>query len=258
VNQDGNCAFAITPQQQAVDAAGGPVSVAVGGPAGCTWTASSNTQWIAITSGASGNGPGTVQLSVAANTEAARQGTVVIAGQTFTVNQGSGCSFTVAPDPIAAAAAGGPATLSVTTANNCTWTASTSTPWVSIVRGATGNGPGSVDLAIEPNASAERAGSVLVAGRTIAVRQASGCVFTLDAQSATLPPSGGSQTITVTTTPGCSWSASSQAPWIVVAGMFPVTGPGVVQFTVDPNGTGTQRVGTILIAGQTFTVTQTM
>jgi Putative binding domain, N-terminal/Viral BACON domain len=259
VNQDGSCVFGITPQQQAVDAAGGPVSVAVAGPAGCTWTASSNAQWIAITSGASGNGPGTVQLSVAANPEAARTGTATIAGQTFTVNQGSGCSFTVAPDTIAAPAAGGPAMLSVTTANNCSWTASTTgTPWVSIVRGATGTGPGSVDLAIEPNASNERAGSVLVAGRTIVVRQASGCVFTLDAQAVTVPASGGPRTISVTTTPGCSWSATSQVPWIVVAGMFPVNGPGVVQFTVEPNGTGTQRVGTILVAGQTFTVTQTM
>ena len=43
--------------------------------------------WIALVSGANGNGAGAVTFSVAANTGTARTGTLTIAGQTFTVTQ---------------------------------------------------------------------------------------------------------------------------------------------------------------------------
>jgi Putative binding domain, N-terminal len=44
-------------------------------------------------SGASGSGTGTVKVSIQENAADARSGTATIAGQTFTVNQASGCSF---------------------------------------------------------------------------------------------------------------------------------------------------------------------
>lgn len=56
--------------------------------AGCAWTAASNASFITVTGGASGSGNGTVSYSVAANTgTASRNGTLTIAGQTFTVTQ---------------------------------------------------------------------------------------------------------------------------------------------------------------------------
>ena len=56
---------------------------------GCAWTAVSNVPWITITSGSSGGGNGTVQYSVSSNTGGVRTGTISIAGQTFTVTQGT-------------------------------------------------------------------------------------------------------------------------------------------------------------------------
>jgi hypothetical protein len=57
----------------------------------CPWTASTNSgswSWIAITSGWSGTGSGTVNYSVLANnTGATRTGTLTIAGHTFTITQ---------------------------------------------------------------------------------------------------------------------------------------------------------------------------
>ncbi len=53
----------------------------------CNWTASSNSSWLTITSGASGTGNGTVNFNIAANAGASRVGTLTVAGQTFTVNQ---------------------------------------------------------------------------------------------------------------------------------------------------------------------------
>jgi hypothetical protein len=83
------CSFGITPPGQQFSAASGTGTVNITATAGCAWTAVSNTtSFITITAGASGTGNGTVSYSVSANTSATgRQGTMTIAGQTFTVMQ---------------------------------------------------------------------------------------------------------------------------------------------------------------------------
>jgi hypothetical protein len=75
---------------QSFPANGGTGSLNVTGPASCAWTAvSNNPAFITVTSGASGNGDGTVTYSVTANGGAApRNGSLTIGGQTFTVFQG--------------------------------------------------------------------------------------------------------------------------------------------------------------------------
>jgi hypothetical protein len=49
-----------------------------------------------VTAGASGTGNGTVSFTVAANTGAARSGTLTIGGQTFTVTQAAPVGFMLA------------------------------------------------------------------------------------------------------------------------------------------------------------------
>jgi Zn-dependent metalloprotease len=84
----GACTFSISPTSSSQPAGGGTGSVTVTAGAGCAWTAVSNATFITITSGASGSGNGTVNYSVAANTgSSSRNGTMTIAGQTFTVTQ---------------------------------------------------------------------------------------------------------------------------------------------------------------------------
>ena len=69
-------------------ASGGTGSISLSGMAACAWTAVSNS-FIIITSGGSGSGDGTVQFSVPANGDSTiRNGTITVAGQTFTVYQG--------------------------------------------------------------------------------------------------------------------------------------------------------------------------
>jgi hypothetical protein len=89
VNQDSGCTFTIAPTAQNIAVAGGPITVAVtASNGGCAWASVSNVPWITITTGVNGSGNGNVQLTVDANaTGAARNGTVTIAGQTFTVTQ---------------------------------------------------------------------------------------------------------------------------------------------------------------------------
>jgi trimeric autotransporter adhesin len=81
------CTYSLSSSSQSFDATGGNGSVNVTTSTGCGWTATSNANFIGITSGASGTGNGTVSYNVAANTGAARSGTLTIGGKTFTVNQ---------------------------------------------------------------------------------------------------------------------------------------------------------------------------
>jgi len=98
----GTCTFSISPTSASQPAGGGTGSVTVTAGAGCAWTAVSNATFITITSGASGSGNGRVNYSVAANTgSTSRNGTMTIAGQTFTVAQagtgGGGTNLIVNP-----------------------------------------------------------------------------------------------------------------------------------------------------------------
>jgi hypothetical protein len=82
------CTYSLTSTSASFGAAASSGSVGVTSPSGCSWTASSNASWLAITSGSSGSGDGTVGYSFGANTgEIALFGTLTIAGQTFTVTQ---------------------------------------------------------------------------------------------------------------------------------------------------------------------------
>jgi len=90
VNQGPACTFSISPTSHPIPASGGTGSVKVTAGAGCGWAATSNVDYITITSGVSGTGNGTVDYSVGADPSGARTGTLTIAGKTFTVNQGSG------------------------------------------------------------------------------------------------------------------------------------------------------------------------
>ena len=84
----GTCTFSINPTSASFAAGGGSASVNVTAGAGCAWTAVSNATFITITSGSSGSGNGTVNYSVASNgSTSSRNGTMTIAGLTFTVTQ---------------------------------------------------------------------------------------------------------------------------------------------------------------------------
>jgi hypothetical protein len=92
------CNFSISPNSVSLPAGGFAGSVTVNAGASCTWSAVSYASFITITSGAVGSGNGTVNYSVAANTGAAsRNGTLTIAGITFTVTQAGNSELLLNP-----------------------------------------------------------------------------------------------------------------------------------------------------------------
>ncbi|MEY2565111.1 MAG: hypothetical protein QOH88_3304 [Verrucomicrobiota bacterium] len=92
VSQDGiNCTYSIAPTSKTLNASASTNTVNVTAVAGCAWTATSNDpSFLSVNSGATGSGNGTVTYAVAANSGTApRTGTLTVAGQTFTVTQGT-------------------------------------------------------------------------------------------------------------------------------------------------------------------------
>src|SRR4029079_11084830 len=73
--------YSASPTGASPGSTGGAASVTVTTTSGCAWTATSNAAWLTVTSGASGTGNGSVGFSIAANTGAARSGTLTVAGQ---------------------------------------------------------------------------------------------------------------------------------------------------------------------------------
>ena len=91
ITQEGiTCGYDISPANRSFTSEGGSAYVNMASADACSWTATSNDEWITITSGGSGSGWGTIYYSVAANTSGSpRTGTISIVGQTFTVFQTS-------------------------------------------------------------------------------------------------------------------------------------------------------------------------
>ncbi len=81
------------------------------------------------------------------------------------------------------------------------------------------------------------------------------CNYTLAATSQSFAAAGGNSSVNVTSTTGCKWFASSNEPWITLTGGRLGNGSGAVTYTVAANP-GNARTGTIAIAGQVYTVTQ--
>ena len=256
------CTYAINPASQSVAAAGGTGSTTVTAPTGCAWTGvSNNTSWLTVTSGASGNGGGSVGFSAAANASTTqRSGTLTIGGQTLTVTQAAApCTYSISPtsQTVGASAANGSTT--VTAPAGCSWTSvSNDTGWLTVTSGATGSGGGSVGFSASGNASTtQRVGTLTVAGQTLTVTQAGvGCTFTLSANTLSVAASAGTGSSNVTAPAGCPWSASSNVNWITVTSGASGNGNGSTAFSVAANPDGTARSGTLTIAAQTFTVSQ--
>ena len=109
-------------------------------------------------------GSSPVQIDVQANTGGPRSGAVVIAGQTFTVLQDTGCSFVVSPEAVPAPAAGGGARVEVAAAASCAWTAVSNAGWIGVTGSAGGSGNGMFALSRrQPRAGTS--GTVTVAAR---------------------------------------------------------------------------------------------
>ena len=254
---------------------GGVGSVGVTSGSGCAWTAVSNTSWIAVSSGASGSGNGTVGYSATANSATtSRTGSITIAGKTFSVTQAGAaptCSYAISPASASVAANGGVGSVGVTSGSGCAWTAVSNTSWIAVSSGASGSGNGSVGYSATANsATTSRTGSVTIAGKTFSVTQAGvaiTCTQTVTPTSMNAPSSGANLSVSVNSPAGCAWTAVSHASWISVMSGNNGMGSGSLMISVAPISTNTvgksakststsSRTGTVTVGNSVLTITQ--
>jgi len=174
----GSCStLSIAPPSRAFSAAGGGGSVMVAASSLCDWTAASDRPWIAVASAsAAGSGDGTVRYDVAANPgPRARGGSVRVGGRSQTVSQAAPprCATEVDARRLLIGPEGGTGALTVTVRGECSWSASSSDPWIVITSGATGTGTGTVQYTIAPLPfdAAPRRGRIVIGSRAVLIRQ---------------------------------------------------------------------------------------
>jgi hypothetical protein len=102
-----------------------------------------------------------------------------------------------------------------------------------------------------------RTATLTIGGQVFTVSQSGTCTYSLSASSQTLSASGGAGSTKVTSKPTCAWTAASGASWLTVTGGSSGSGNGTVSFSADANPLSTTRTGTMTIAGQIYTVTET-
>jgi hypothetical protein len=84
------CTYAVSPSSHSFGSIGGNGSVSITTASNCSWTATSNSNWIVITSAINGSGSGAVFFSVLGNTGGQRAGVISIGGQSVSITQAAG------------------------------------------------------------------------------------------------------------------------------------------------------------------------
>ena len=95
------------------------------------------------------------------------------------------------------------------------------------------------------------AGGAQVA-QILASKRKQACTIALDAAPAKAPASGGQGFLMVNASPSCLWQAQSNAEWLHIDTDGPMSGTGLVRYTVAPTA-GASRTASITIAGITRT-----
>ena len=177
----GTCSLAAPGQTASVSGATGSVAVT----ANSTWDVIAVAPWITVTSAGSGTGNGTVTFTAAANAGAARSGSILIGGQTYTVHQNgvatgttAGCGYLIQSSTTqTVTTAAGTGMIQIITGQNCAWTAASDASWLTIQSGSSGTGNGAISYAVTENGTGvARSGSIVMAGQMVAVNQAGGAV----------------------------------------------------------------------------------
>jgi hypothetical protein len=251
------CGLQINTEKAAFPPSGGSGTLQVTTSRECLWEATSDAPWVTL-SPAEGQGPGSVQFTVASNADpSSRSAAVSVNDQRLQIAQdGKPCELTVSSTREAVDGAGGDRTVRVrASAAQCGWTASSHVSWMTIVSGREGRGDGEVSFHVDAVSGPPRTGTLTIAGHTVQVEQGTGCSYTIGTDAFSVGGSGGDRQVSVSAGPGCAWTADSNTAWITITSGSTGIGPGSVGFRVAPTD-GPPRTGTLRVTGRTVTIVQ--
>jgi hypothetical protein len=225
----------------AADAGRGAVSVAT--RQDCAWSVAGTGEWVGLlTSTSSFTGPGTVDVSVTANTGAAREKTLTIAGRAFSVRQDGAapCTFAIDPERREFSSSGGAGTLAVTTTADCGWTAQSNAAWITVAAPREGRGSGTVSYSVTENdTTSARTGTIAVAGGVHTVEQrpeaSPACEYRVGPVQFDPCMPAGNASAKVTAGDTCRWTASASESWLTITDGRSGTGSGTIAFAWTDN-----------------------
>ncbi len=168
------------------------------------------------------------------------------------------CVYSISPAGKSFTDGGGTGNVSAVAPDGCSWTAVSNDNWITINSGTSGNGNGTVSYLVASNTSTDsRTGTMTIAGNTFTVTQ-SGiiCSYSISAASKSFTDGGGTGNVSVTAPDGCNWTSESNNNWITVNSGNSGNGNGTVSYSVASNTSIDSRTGIMIIAGNTFMVTQ--
>jgi hypothetical protein len=173
------CAVTLGNVTTNVSAAATSGSIPVTAASNCSWTAASSASFLTITSGTSGTGNGSIGYSIAANTGAARSGSIAVNGTSVNFSQAAaalvaptGCAVALSSTNVKINSGGGSTDVTVTAASNCSWTATSNSSFLTVSANVTGNGTATINATA--NGGAARTGTVTIGGQTVTVTQDAG------------------------------------------------------------------------------------
>ena len=130
---------------------------------------------------------------------------------------------------------------------------------MTVTSGASGSGGGTVTVSLTANGNtAERTGTLTVAGQAVGVRQdgMAACTIDISPGSASFGKDGATGTFAVTAADHCQWTAASNAAWLAVTSGSAGHGNGTVAYSLERNRELVSRTAAITVGSRTFTVTQ--
>ena len=261
------CHFTLGSTDAHVPSTGGTVSVAVTATPECGWTVEGGAAWIHPVP-KTGTGNSSVLLTVDPNTSSTRSGDLMIATHTFSIVE-DGAAPVSGPAPVPTPSpAPAPSPTPVPTPSpkpSPTPTPSPSptpaptpapspVPTPSPAPAPTPSPTPTPAPAPSPDPSPQPTPAPTPT-----------CSYKVTPDSASFNKHGGSGTISVAAPNGCRWSATTSVDWITINSGSSGSGAGTVAYTVRDSGDDQvdpspaakpDRVGTIHVADQTFTITQ--
>ncbi len=156
-------------------------------------------------------------------------------------------------------ASGGVGTVVLSMPPECPWSAASAAPWVTITSPADASGSALVTFSVAANGrSVTRVAQLTIGGLTFIVTQAGvPCSYSLTPAQDWISGLGGSRTVFVTASDGvCSWTASSNAAWLVGSSGV---GSATLTYVAAANPAPVPRRGSLIMSGATpafVTITQ--
>lgn len=232
---------------------GGGASILTAGSG--AWTASTAASWLTITPRTNGTAGESCIYVVSANFSAdTRQGVIAIGGNNHTVTQ-TGYDATLTPQSATYSIAGGTGTIAVAAAAGVSWTAATTTSWLT-VHTTSGIGNGTVLYGVSPYGGVvTRVGTIIVGSKTFVVTQG-GTDVNISPAAVDKAYSSDIMQVTVTALVGTLWTVVANNPWITVVDAGNGFGDSVITLAIGTSPSYAPRVGTVSIGSATFTIRQ--